>query len=57
MIGGLIIVDLPDRSAVDAFVQTMPYYQAGIYKSIDIHIWHLVQAQQLLASAQKVAVG
>ncbi len=48
MIGGLIVVDLPDRTAVDAFVQTMPYVKAGIYKSIDIHAWHLVQARSLL---------
>jgi uncharacterized protein YciI len=35
-VGPVLIVDLPDRAAVDAFLQRDPYYTGGCYESVRI---------------------
>lgn len=42
MNGSLLIVDLPDRAAVDAFAAADPYAQAGLFESVIIKPWKKV---------------
>jgi uncharacterized protein YciI len=35
-VGPVLIVDLPDSTAVDAFIRRDPYYTAGCYESVRI---------------------
>ena len=37
--GSLIIIDLPDRAAVDAFCINDPYAQAGLFQRVDVSLW------------------
>lgn len=39
MCGSLILVDLPDRAAVDDFVAADPYNQAGLFERVSVHLW------------------
>jgi uncharacterized protein YciI len=34
MVGSLIVVDMPDKAAVEAFVRDDPYYQAGLFEAV-----------------------
>ena len=34
MVGSLLIVDMPDKAAVEAFVRDDPYYQAGLFEAV-----------------------
>jgi hypothetical protein len=36
MIGSVMIVDFPNRSGVDAWLQTEPYVTGGVWQTIDI---------------------
>jgi uncharacterized protein len=36
MAGSLLIVDAPDRAAVDQFCKDDPYVTAGLFESVDI---------------------
>jgi len=42
MNGSLLIVDFPDRDAVEAFAAADPYAQAGLFESVVIKPWKLV---------------
>ena len=42
MIGSLILLDLPDRAAAEAFAAGDPYAKAGLFKSVRIHPWRKV---------------
>ena len=42
MVGSLIILDLPDRAAADAFAETDPYAQAGLFERVEIAPWKRV---------------
>jgi uncharacterized protein len=42
MNGSLLIVDFPERSAVEAFAASDPYAQAGLFESVIIKPWKLV---------------
>ena len=42
MNGSLLIVDFPDRAAVNAFVDADPYTSAGLFESVDIKRWKMV---------------
>ena len=42
MNGSLLIVDFPDREAVEAFAAADPYAQAGLFESVVIKPWKLV---------------
>lgn len=37
MIGSLLILDLPDEAAMDAFLAEEPYRQAGLFEAVAIH--------------------
>lgn len=37
--GSLIIIDLPDRAAVDGFCANDPYAQAGLFQRVDVSLW------------------
>ena len=37
--GSLIIIDLPDRAAVDGFCANDPYALAGLFQSVDVSPW------------------
>ena len=39
MIGSLLILDLPDRAAVDRFLAGDPYGQAGLFASVKVSPW------------------
>ena len=36
MAGSLLIVDAPDRAAVDQFLRDDPYVRAGLFESVDV---------------------
>ena len=36
MAGSLLIVDAPDRAAVDQFLRDDPYVKAGLFESVDV---------------------
>jgi uncharacterized protein YciI len=40
MIGSVMIVDLPDRAGVDAWLQSEPYLTGGVWKTIDVKSCH-----------------
>ena len=42
MVGSLLVLDLPDRAAADAFSAGDPYAKAGLFESIAIHPWRKV---------------
>lgn len=42
MIGSLIVVDLPDRAAADAWAGADPYAQAGLFDRVEIRAWNRV---------------
>jgi len=46
MNGSLLIVDFPDRAAVDAFAASDPYARAGLFESVIIRPWKMVFAPQ-----------
>ena len=39
MIGSLIILDVADRAAAEAWAEADPYGRAGLFASVDIHGW------------------
>jgi uncharacterized protein len=38
-VGSALLVQLPDRAAVEAMLAGAPYVQAGLYASVEIHDW------------------
>ncbi len=42
MTGSLLIVDFPDRAAVEAFAADEPYARAGLFERVDIKPWKMV---------------
>ena len=36
MIGSVILIDLPDRAAVDEFCKNDPYAQAGLFETVTV---------------------
>ena len=39
MKGSLLIIEAPDRGAVEAFSAADPYRQAGLFERVEIHAW------------------
>ena len=42
MVGSLLILDLADQAAADAFAAGDPYARAGLFESVTIHPWRKV---------------
>ena len=42
MIGSLLILDVEDRSAAEAFAAADPYAQAGLFETVEIRAWKRV---------------
>lgn len=42
MLGSLLILDLADQAAADAFAAGDPYATAGLFESVTIHPWRKV---------------
>jgi uncharacterized protein YciI len=42
MIGSLLILDVEDHTAAEAFATGDPYAKAGLFKSVDIRPWKKV---------------
>ena len=42
MIGSLLVLDLPDLAAAQAFAADDPYAKAGLFESVSIHPWRKV---------------
>ena len=38
-VGGIMLAEAPDRSAVEALVESDPFAQAGLYASVEIYRW------------------
>lgn len=38
-VGSAMMIELPDRAAVKAMLADDPYIRAGLYDSVDIHLW------------------
>jgi uncharacterized protein len=38
----LIILDAPNLNSAEAFIQTEPYNQSGVFQQVTIHEWHQV---------------
>ena len=47
MAGSLLIVDAPDRSAVDQFLRDDPYVTAGLFESVDIRPYRVTVGPSL----------
>lgn len=45
MIGSLLVVDLPDRAAVDRFLAADPYTKAGLFQSVSVRPFRKVFPQ------------
>ncbi|HEX4197060.1 MAG TPA: YciI family protein [Caulobacteraceae bacterium] len=39
--GSMILLDAPDRAAVEAFAAADPYRLAGLFERVDIHAWRV----------------
>lgn len=39
MVGSMLVVELPDRAAAEAFAAADPYAKAGLFSKVDIHGW------------------
>ena len=37
--GSAMIIELPDRAAVEALLADDPYVRTGLYERIDVHLW------------------
>ncbi len=37
--GNAMMVELPDRAAVDAMIRDDPYAKAGLYEKVEVHYW------------------
>jgi uncharacterized protein YciI len=35
--GSIIVMDLPDRAAVDAYLETEPFQSAGVWGKVEVH--------------------
>jgi uncharacterized protein YciI len=35
--GSIIVMDLPDRAAVDAYLATEPFQAAGVWERVEVH--------------------
>ncbi|NIZ09581.1 YciI family protein [Pseudooceanicola sp. HF7] len=42
MCGSLMVLDLPDRAAVEAWAEGDPYAKAGLFASVEISDWKKV---------------
>lgn len=42
MVGSLLVLDLADREAADAFAASDPYAKAGLFRSVEIRPWKKV---------------
>lgn len=42
MVGSVLILDFPDRAALDAFLAGDPYAKAGLFESVTILPWKKV---------------
>jgi len=45
MTGSLLVLDFPDRKAAEDFASADPYNQAGLFDSVEIHLWKKVIPQ------------
>lgn len=41
MIGSILVLDVPDRAAAEAFVANDPYGQAGVFETSDLRRWNI----------------
>lgn len=41
-VGGLLIVDFPDRAEAEAFAQNDPYRKAGLFEAVIVRRWRQV---------------
>jgi uncharacterized protein YciI len=42
MTGSFILVDMPDRGAVEEYVRNDPYVKAGLFERVEIRRWRKV---------------
>jgi uncharacterized protein YciI len=42
MTGSFILVNMPDRAVVEAFVRNDPYVRAGLFETVEIRRWRKV---------------
>lgn len=42
MMGSLLVIDVADRAAAEAFSADDPYAKAGLFESVTIHAWNKV---------------
>ena len=42
MVGSLVVVDVPDRAAAEAWAANDPYGRAGVFERVSIRPWHRV---------------
>jgi uncharacterized protein YciI len=47
MAGSLLIVDAPDRAAVDQFLRDDPYVKANLFESVDVRPYRVTVGQPL----------
>ena len=45
MLGSMLVLDVDNRAAAQAFVDNDPYFKAGLFARVDVHRWkHLIGA-------------
>jgi hypothetical protein len=42
MTGSMLVIDLPDRAAVDAFLAKEPYANAGLFEKVEVSVYKKV---------------
>ena len=42
MIGSLVVLDVPDRAAAEAWADDDPYARAGVFERVSIRAWNRV---------------
>jgi uncharacterized protein YciI len=47
VLGSLLVLDFPDRAAVDAWLKDEPFTKAGVYEKPVIHVFNNMWAQKV----------
>jgi uncharacterized protein len=42
MVGSLVVLDVPDRAAAEAWASNDPYAQAGLFERVQVRAWNRV---------------
>lgn len=52
MVGSLIVIDLPDVAAVETFLSSDPYGQAGLFETVTVHLFRPLVCSNMESNGQ-----